>query len=113
MTNIRRRKTKARRAAASVVVPGARAHLIAAEYEYGQDPRTTPSALDRELLDPLEAGAAVEVDAWELPGDAWRSFGGMCARVRLDVGGDDVVTLVEGVDGPLALPGNPTEEENE
>jgi hypothetical protein len=107
MSPRRRRTPKGRRAAKSVVVPGARAHLIDAEHEYSVDPRTTPPTLDREVLDPLEAGAAVECDAWELPDAAWKDFGGMYARVS--VAADDAVTLVEGVDGPLALPEEETE----
>lgn len=102
MTNVRRRKAKSRRPAASVVVPGARARLIVDQYEYGWDPRTDPPTGNRELLDPLESGEGVTVDAWELGDDLWRQFGGMYARVRVD--DDDVVTLIEPVDGPLALP---------
>jgi hypothetical protein len=95
MTNIRRRSAKERRVPESMVVPGARAHLIASEYEYALDPRTTPPTLHRDLLDPLEANESVEVDLWQLPGDLWRTFGGlddMNTRVRVDA--DDTVTVI-------------------
>jgi hypothetical protein len=86
----------------SVVVPGAREHLIRDEYSYTVDPRYDPPRLDRTLLDPLEAGEPVTVGAWELPGDSWRELGGMYAVVQLDA--DDTVTIVKPADGQLALP---------
>ena len=108
MTNIRRRKAKPRRYAdVSVVVPGAREHLIRDEYEYSVDPRYDPPRLDRTLLDPLEAGEPVTLDAWQLPGEPEQSiadYGGLYAVVR--VGADDTVTVVAPVDGPLGLPGD-------
>jgi hypothetical protein len=106
VTNIRRRKAKPRRYTdVSVVEPGAREHLIRAEYEYGVDPRYDPRRLDRTVLDALEAGEPVEVDAWELPGepaDIIRTFGGLYSRVVLV--GDDLVTVVQPVAGPLEPP---------
>jgi hypothetical protein len=62
-------------------IPGARARLIADEYEY-VDASTCSPTVDRTLLDPLETGEPVVGDAWKLPGEAWRSFDGMYAPCR-------------------------------
>jgi hypothetical protein len=107
VTNIRRRKAKPRRYMdLSVVVPGVREHLIRAEYAYSVDPRYDPPRLHRTVLDALETGEPVEVDASELPGeraDIIRTFGGLYSRVVLV--GDDLVTVVQPVAGPLEPPG--------
>jgi hypothetical protein len=51
-------------------VPGVRQYLIEQEHENAWDPRTDPRTLHRDLLDPLEAGEPVTLDAWQLPGES-------------------------------------------
>jgi hypothetical protein len=94
VTTIRRRKVKPRRAPESMIVPGARDHLYE-QAEANPDPRSSPPT-PAPVLAALKRGEAVEIDAWELPGDLWRTFGhgldGMNVRVRVDA--DGTVTAV-------------------
>jgi hypothetical protein len=93
----RRRTPKVRRyGAVAMVVPGARREL--AEGYAEPDPRYNPPRVDRTMLDVLDSGAPVVVEAWRLPDAAWRSFGeGIDAQdVLVVVEADDTVRVADG-----------------